>query len=39
MKVIGYVGSLDRLFGRPATTRNWNTLIAIRQVLEAERRH
>ena len=26
MKVIGYLGSLDRLFGVPATTRNWNTV-------------
>src|SRR5258706_8205213 len=25
MKAIGYLGTLDRLFGVPVTTRNWNT--------------
>lgn len=34
MKVIGYLGSLDRLFGARATTRNWNTISAIARVLE-----
>jgi uncharacterized protein (DUF1697 family) len=34
MKVIGYLGGLDRLFGVPATTRNWNTLTAIAKALE-----
>jgi uncharacterized protein (DUF1697 family) len=33
MKVIGYLGSFDRLFGVPATTRNWNTITAIAKVL------
>ncbi len=33
MKVIGYLGTLDRLFGVPATTRNWNTITAIAAVL------
>ena len=33
MKVIGYLGSLDRIFGVRATTRNWNTLRAIAKVL------
>ncbi len=33
MKVIGYLGLLDRLFGVPVTTRNWNTLTAIVRVL------
>lgn len=33
MKVIGYLGKLDRLFGVPATTRNWNTITAIAKVL------
>lgn len=32
-KVIGYLGTLDRLFGVPATTRNWNTINAIAKVL------
>jgi uncharacterized protein (DUF1697 family) len=33
MKVIGYLGALDRLFGAPATTRNWNTILAIARAL------
>lgn len=33
MKVIGYLGSLDRLFGVPVTTRNWNTITSIASVL------
>jgi uncharacterized protein (DUF1697 family) len=33
MKVIGYLGTLDRLFGVPVTTRNWNTITAIIRVL------
>ncbi len=35
MKVIGYLGSLDRVFGVPVTTRNWNTLTAIVKALDA----
>ena len=34
MKVIGYLGKLDRLFGVPATTRSWNTLGAIAKVVD-----
>ena len=37
MKVIGYLGELDRLFGVPATTRNWNTLTAIARALDVGR--
>jgi uncharacterized protein (DUF1697 family) len=33
MKVIGYLGTFDRLFGMPVTTRNWNTISAIAKVL------
>jgi uncharacterized protein (DUF1697 family) len=33
MKVIGYLGTFDRIFGVRATTRNWNTIIAISRVL------
>lgn len=33
MKVIGYLGAVDRLFGVPATTRNWNTIATIAKVL------
>ncbi len=35
MKVIAYLGQLDRLFGAAVTTRNWNTLVAITKVLDA----
>jgi uncharacterized protein (DUF1697 family) len=34
MKVISYLGKIDRLFGVPVTTRNWNTITAIAKVLE-----
>ena len=32
MKVISYLGTFDRLFGLPVTTRNWNTITAIARV-------
>lgn len=34
MKVIGYLGMLDRLLGAPVTTRNWNTIKSVIQVLK-----
>jgi uncharacterized protein (DUF1697 family) len=34
MKAIGHLGSLDRAFGVPVTTRNWNTVAAIARVLD-----
>jgi uncharacterized protein (DUF1697 family) len=34
MKTIGYLGQIDKLFGGPATTRNWNTIAAILRVLK-----
>jgi uncharacterized protein (DUF1697 family) len=33
MKAIGYLGTLDRLFGVPVTTRNWNTMTTIARVM------
>jgi uncharacterized protein (DUF1697 family) len=36
MKTIGYLGQIDKLFGVPATTRNWNTIIAIVRILKGE---
>jgi uncharacterized protein (DUF1697 family) len=36
MKAIGYLGTLDRIFGVPVTTRNWNTMTAITRALEKE---
>ena len=38
MKVIGYLGQLDRLFGAQATTRSWNTIAKIARALENEDR-
>jgi uncharacterized protein (DUF1697 family) len=34
MRAIGYLGQLERLFGAPATTRNWNTIAAIARILK-----
>jgi uncharacterized protein (DUF1697 family) len=34
MKTIGYLGQIDKLYGVPATTRNWNTIIAITRILK-----
>ncbi len=34
MKTIGYLGQIDKLYGVPATTRNWNTIKAILRILE-----
>lgn len=34
MKTIGYLGQIDKLFGVPATTRNWNTILAIVRLLK-----
>ena len=36
MKVIGFLGALDRLYGVSVTTRNWNTITAIARVLRSE---
>ena len=33
MKAIGHLGTFDRVFGVPVTTRNWNTITAIARVL------
>jgi uncharacterized protein (DUF1697 family) len=34
MKTIGYLGQIDKLFGVPVTTRNWNTIAAVVKVLK-----
>jgi uncharacterized protein (DUF1697 family) len=34
MKVIGYLGELDRVFGARAATRSWSTITAVARVLE-----
>lgn len=35
MKTIAYLGQMDKLFGSLATTRNWNTILAIVRILKA----
>jgi uncharacterized protein (DUF1697 family) len=37
MKTIGYLGRIDKLFSVPATTRNWNTIVAIVRILKGEK--
>lgn len=34
MKTIGYLGQVDKLFGVPVTTRNWNTMMTVVQLLK-----
>ncbi len=36
MKTIGYLGQIDKLYGVPATTRNWNTITAVVRVLQGQ---
>jgi hypothetical protein len=36
MKAIGYLGTLDRIFGAPVTTRSWNTMAAVSAALTEE---
>jgi uncharacterized protein (DUF1697 family) len=36
MKTIGYLGRIDKLYGAPATTRNWNTIVAILRILKGQ---
>ena len=33
MKAVSYLGKLDKLFGTPLTTRNWNTISSIVRLL------
>jgi uncharacterized protein (DUF1697 family) len=37
MKAIGYLDRLEKVFGVPMTTRNWNTILAIARILKNER--
>ena len=34
MRTIGYLGRIDKLFGVPATTRNWNTILGLVRILK-----
>jgi uncharacterized protein (DUF1697 family) len=35
MKTIGYLGQIDKVFGATATTRNWNTILAVVRILKS----
>jgi len=37
IKTIGYLGQIDKLFGVPATTRNWNTILAVIRILKGRK--
>lgn len=37
MKTIGYLSQIDKLYGVPATTRNWNTIMAIVRILKTQK--
>jgi len=34
MKTIGYPGRIDELFGAPATTRSWNTILTVLRIVK-----
>ena len=34
MKTIGYLGQIDKLFGAPATTRSWSTMLSVLRILK-----
>jgi uncharacterized protein (DUF1697 family) len=36
MKTIGYLGGIDKLFGAPATTRTWTTILAVVRILKTQ---
>ena len=36
MNTIGYLGRIDKLFGVLATTRNWNTILAVVRILKCQ---
>jgi uncharacterized protein (DUF1697 family) len=37
MRTISYLGQIDKLYGVSATTRNWNTMLAIIRILKGPR--
>jgi len=39
MKTISYLAQIDRLFRVPATTRSWNTIIAMVRILQSKDSH
>jgi uncharacterized protein (DUF1697 family) len=36
IKTIGYLGRIDKVFGVPATTRNWKTILAVVRILKGQ---
>jgi uncharacterized protein (DUF1697 family) len=36
MKAIGYLGKIEKLLSAPATTRNWNTILKIVEILSED---
>jgi len=38
MKTIGCLGRIDTLFGTPATTRSWNTILSVLRILKSDER-
>lgn len=32
MRTIGYLGQIDELFGAPATTRSWSTMLSVLRI-------
>jgi uncharacterized protein (DUF1697 family) len=36
LRTISYLGQIDKLYGVPATTRNWNTITAILRILKGQ---
>ena len=36
MDAVRHLGSLDKIYGSPATTRNWNTISSIAKVLQSK---
>jgi hypothetical protein len=36
MKTIGYLSQIDRLFGAPATTRSWTTILSVLRILKSD---
>jgi uncharacterized protein (DUF1697 family) len=36
MRTISFLGQMDKLYGAPATTRNWNTITAILRILKGQ---
>jgi uncharacterized protein (DUF1697 family) len=35
MRTIGYLGRIDELFGAPATTRSWSTMLSVLRIVKA----